>query len=278
MTFVRKLNRNGAILIIIVSIFELFYAGKDATPISISLICLLVGFFILLATPQLEYDYKVQWAAGILAAQWFINSYLHEVLGYEWTTSLGGIGKVLIIIGIIFVILAGIFVILGAAIGAIVVQNIGLFKPYQYILFGIEIITIHNSILFFWKFIGGATFEQLIPEIICYILLGIMLLGTFLIQKKKKIIGSLIIWVACAINSVYTKINGFYGGAVIVSMFAFITMLFAFLNHWADPYTRKTQLPRRDLSLAIKDSFTWLLGLIMIGKSRKAKKKVNIEV
>ena len=269
MTLVRGMNSLGAILIIIDSILEIFNVMGKGTPIEVGFLTLLLGVLILFLTPQLEYDYKVQWAAAVLTAQWFAHSYLHDglTLGnqYQWASGLG-------FIGIIFVILAGIFVILGASLGVLVVQNIGLFKPYRYFLFGVIIIVIHNSISFTMKITGGVLLDELSTELLSYIFIAIMLLGTVFIWRKKKIAGSLLIWISNALNSVFTGINGFYAGAALLSVFGFILVLFAFLDHWADPYTRKTRIPRRDLSMAIKDSFSWLMGIMFYSKNKKLKK------
>ena len=269
MTLVRGMNSIGAILIIIDSILEIFDVMGKGTPMEVGFLTLLLGIFILFVTLQLEYDYKVQWAAAVLTAQWFAHSYLHDglTLGnqYQWATGLGSIG-------IIFIILACIFVLIGTSLGVLVVQNVGLFKPYRYFLFGVVIITSHNTISFMMRLSGGVLLDGLLTELICYIFIVIMLFGTILIWQKKKITGSLLIWISNALNNVFTGINGFYAGTVILSIFSFILVLFAFLDHWADPYTRKTRIPRRDLSMAIKDSFSWLMGIMFYSKNKKLKK------
>ena len=201
MTLVRSMNSLGAILIIIDSILEIFNVMGKGTPMEVGFLTLLLGVLILFLTPQLEYDYKVQWAAAVLTAQWFAHSYLHDglTLGnqYQWASGLG-------FIGIIFVILAGIFVILGASLGVLVVQNIGLFKPYRYFLFGVIIIVIHNSISFIMKITGGVLLDGLSTELLSYIFIAIMLLGTVFIWRKKKIAGSLLIWISNALNNIKT--------------------------------------------------------------------------
>lgn len=267
MTFVMKLNQMGAILIIIDSILELFNIMGKNTPWHIGLICLLLGVFIFILTPQLEYDYKVQWAAAALAAQWFSNAFFHGVLKYQWATGLG-------FFGIVIVIISGVLVILGAAIGAIVVQNIGLFKPYQYYVFGLEVVAIECSFSFFFKLGSNARLVELLPELFCFGCLGFMTLGTMLVWKKRKITGALLIWIVNNVNSAFTGIDGFNAGGIILGLISFIMAMFAVLNHWADPYKRKTRIPRRSLSMAIKDAYYGIFLLLLFGiKSKKIKKK-----
>ncbi len=261
-----KLSKFGAFLITVDSILELLNVTGKNNPISIGLIRLLFGVLIFAIAPQLENDYKVQWAGASLTMQWFSNAFFQGVLGFEWALGIGFIGIVLVIIGAVFVVL-------GAAIGAIVAQNIGLFKPYRYLFLGLEFITIECTLSFLFKFESGATVNDLIPELFCYSCLGIMALSAALVWKKEKTIGSLCIWIVNNINSAYTGIDGFNAGGITLGLFSFVMAMFAVFNHWADPYKRKTRIPRRDLSMTIKDAyFGFLLGILFALKNRKLKK------